>query len=203
MSKALEQTVQTIGEAVETNLRELVRAGGLRAGQLVVIGTSTSEVIGERIGTSGTLDAAAPIFAAARKVAGEQGLHIAFQCCEHLNRALVVEEETLRLFGLEPVSVIPVPKAGGAMASYAYRHFAQPAVAETVQAHAGMDIGSTLIGMHLKRVAVPVRPPVRTIGQAYVTMAFARPKLIGGARAVYMEEEADRQYGTAPTNADC
>ncbi|MCD1260904.1 TIGR01440 family protein [Paenibacillus athensensis] len=203
MSKALEQTVEEIGEAVEINLRELVRAGNLRSGQLLVIGTSTSEIIGERIGTSGTLDAAAPIFAAARKVAGEHGLHLAFQCCEHLNRALVVEEETLQLFGLEPVSVIPVPKAGGAMAAYAYRHFAQPAVVEAVQAQAGMDIGSTLIGMHLKRVAVPVRPPVRDIGHARVTMAFARPKLVGGARAVYTEEEAARKYGTASENADC
>lgn len=195
---------EPIAEALEANLRELVTAGGLRPGNILVIGTSTSEILGHRIGTSGTLDAAKPIFETVARICGEFGLHAAFQCCEHLNRALVVEEELLALAPqLEPVSVIPVPKAGGSMASYAYRHFAKPVVVETIQAHAGIDIGSTLIGMHLRRVAVPVRPPVRHIGQAYVTMAFARPKLIGGTRAVYTAEIADQRYQQAAPDADC
>lgn len=195
--------IRAIAQAVETNLRELIQVGGLKAGQLIVMGTSTSEIMGHRIGTSGTWNAAEPIFKSAVQVSREFGLHLAFQCCEHLNRALVIEEETLRLYPLEPVSVIPVPKAGGAMASYAYRHFERPVVVETIQAHAGMDIGSTLIGMHLRRVAVPLRPPVPHIGQAYVTMAYTRPKLIGGTRAVYTQEEAERLHQEASPKADC
>ncbi|MEW9702352.1 TIGR01440 family protein [Paenibacillus sp. SI8] len=196
--------LHNVAEAVETNLRELIRVGELRSGQLLVIGTSTSEILGHRIGTSGTLNAAEPIFQTAFRVSREFGLHLAFQCCEHLNRALVVEEEILTRYPqLEQVSVIPVPKAGGSMASYAYRHFVRPIVVETIEAHAGIDIGSTLIGMHLRRIAVPVRPPVRTIGQAYVTMAFTRPKLIGGTRAVYSAEIAEQQYRAAAPDADC
>ncbi|CAN7164280.1 TIGR01440 family protein [Paenibacillus sp. LjRoot56] len=191
-------------EALEANLRELVTVGGLRPGNILVIGTSTSEILGHQIGTSSTLNAAKPIFETVARICGEFGLHAAYQCCEHLNRALIVEEELLALAPqLEPVSVIPVPKAGGSMASYAYRHFLKPVVVETIQAHAGIDIGSTLIGMHLRRVAVPVRPLVRHIGQAYVTMAFTRPKLIGGTRAVYSADLADQLYQQAAPDADC
>lgn len=196
--------LETVGQEVEANLRELVQIGGLKAGQVLVIGTSTSEVLGHRIGTSGTLNAAEPIYQAAAKVAGEFGLYLAFQCCEHLNRALVVEEELLsRYNNLEPVSAIPVPTAGGSMASYAYRHFQRPVLVESIQAHAGMDIGDTLIGMHLRRVAVPVRPLIRTIGHAHVTMAFTRPKLIGGVRAVYTEQAADQKTSVSSLTDDC
>ncbi|MBP1992581.1 TIGR01440 family protein [Paenibacillus eucommiae] len=190
-----------IGQAVEINLRELVRIGGLKAGQLLVIGTSTSEVLGYRIGTSGTLNAAEPIYWAADRIAAEFGLYLAFQCCEHLNRALVVEEELLALHRLEPVSAIPVPGAGGSMASYAYRHFKQPVLVESIQANAGIDIGDTLIGMHLRRVAIPVRPPIRFVGEAHVTMAFTRPKLIGGPRAVYTEQAADEAISKSISQA--
>jgi uncharacterized protein (TIGR01440 family) len=198
-----DSSMQTIGRDVEANLRELVLAGGLRAGQILVIGTSTSEVLGHRIGTSGTLQAAEPIYQAAAKVADEFELFLAFQCCEHLNRALVVEEEILSRYPLDPVAAIPIPRAGGSMASYAFRHFKRPVLVETIQAHAGIDIGDTLIGMHLRRVAVPVRPTIRTIGHAHVTMAITRPKLIGGARAVYTEEEAVRQIKDSSTTDDC
>jgi uncharacterized protein (TIGR01440 family) len=199
-----ESILNNVAEAMETNLRELIKVGGLRSGHILVIGTSTSEILGHRIGTSGTLDAAKPIFETAQRISHEFGLHLAFQCCEHLNRAIVIEEELLsQAPQLEPVSVIPVPKAGGSMASYAYRHFAKPVVVETIQAHAGIDIGSTLIGMHLRRVAVPARPPVRNIGHAYVTMAFTRPKLVGGIRAVYSQDIADQLYQTAAPDADC
>ncbi|UJF33287.1 TIGR01440 family protein [Paenibacillus hexagrammi] len=196
--------LESVAEGVEANLRALVQAGGLKPGQLLVVGTSTSEVVGQRIGTSGTLDVAQPIFQTVQAVCREFGLHPAFQCCEHLNRALVIDEATLALYPhLEEVSVIPVPKAGGAMASYAFRHFEKAVAVETIQAHAGIDIGSTLIGMHVRRVAVPVRPPVKHIGHAYVTMAYARPKLIGGMRAVYTEEAAGRQYQGASPQSDC
>jgi len=175
-----------IGPAVEANFRALIEAGGLRPGQIVVFGTSTSEVRGQRIGTSGTPEAAERIFTAAVRVAEEHGLRLAFQCCEHLNRALVVEEALVEQDSrLEPVNVVPVPKAGGSMAAHAYRHLERACVVEEIAAHAGIDIGDTLIGMHLRRVAVPVRPPVKRVGEAHVTMAYTRPKLIGGQRAVY------------------
>lgn len=182
ISKITSQTIQC--------LRELVQAGRVQAGQLLVIGTSTSEVLGARIGTAGSLEAAQRIYEAVETVRAEAGFYPVYQCCEHLNRALVLEAEAALKYGLEPVSVIPVPKAGGSMASFAYQRLNQPVVAEEVQAHAGIDIGCTLIGMHLKRVAVPVRPTVRFIGNAFVQMAYTRPKLIGGERAVYSAEAA-------------
>lgn len=110
---------------------------------------------------------------------------MAFQCCEHLNRALVVEKELAIRERLEEVSVVPVPQAGGAMAAFAYRHLQDPTVVEFIKADAGIDIGDTFIGMHLKHVAVPVRVSVKTLGEAHVTLAKTRPKLIGGPRAVY------------------
>ncbi|MFM9330732.1 TIGR01440 family protein [Paenibacillus mesotrionivorans] len=171
---------------VETVLLELAQAGGLRRGQLLVIGTSTSEVLGYRIGTQGTERVAREIFEGVRRAREQTGFYPVFQCCEHLNRALVMEREALALYPLlEPVSVVPVPKAGGSMAAYAYRTFKDPVVVEAVRAHAGLDIGGTLIGMHLRPVAVPVRPSVRMLGHAHLQMAYTRPKLIGGERAVY------------------
>ncbi|UQZ84455.1 hypothetical protein SK3146_03701 [Paenibacillus konkukensis] len=173
---------------MEQALRELVRAGGIQPGQIVVFGTSTSEVLGKHIGTSGTERVAEQLFAAIETVRAESGFYPAFQCCEHLNRALVVERAAMREYRLEQVAVVPVPRAGGSMASYAFKHLKDALVVETIEAHAGIDIGGTLIGMHLKRVAVPLRPSIRMIGQAYVQMAYTRPKLIGGARAVYTAE---------------
>ncbi|WP_274654323.1 TIGR01440 family protein [Paenibacillus humicola] len=185
-----------VAAEVETIVRELAAAGGLRKGQLLVVGASTSEVLGKRIGTSGTLEAAQAIYAGVDTARRAIGFWPAFQCCEHLNRALVVEREAAERYGLEEVAAVPVPKAGGSMAAYAYRQLANACLVETVQAHAGIDIGDTLIGMHLRRVAVPVRPSIREIGAAHVTMAYTRPKLIGGARAVYTPEQAEAADGT-------
>jgi uncharacterized protein (TIGR01440 family) len=179
-----------ITQQVEQVLRELVQAGGIGPGQIVVIGTSTSEVVGQHIGTAGTEDVAQAIFHAVENVRHEIGFQPAYQCCEHLNRALVIERDLLSLQPmLEEVSAVPVRKAGGSMAAYAYRHLSNPCLVESIQAHAGLDIGDTFIGMHLRRVAVPVRPSIRTIGQAHVTMAYTRPRLIGGVRAVYIVEQ--------------
>ncbi|KZE77949.1 hypothetical protein AV654_20470 [Paenibacillus elgii] len=180
--------VASVRTQVETIVRELVQAGKIEPGQLIVIGTSTSEVLGRHIGTGGSEAVAREIYEAVEAVRAEADFFPVYQCCEHLNRALVMEREAMRRYGLEQVSVIPVPKAGGSMASYAYRKLADAVVVETVAAHAGIDIGGTLIGMHLKRVAVPVRPSIRQIGEAPVLMAVTRPKLIGGARAVYTAE---------------
>ncbi|WP_141506540.1 TIGR01440 family protein [Paenibacillus luteus] len=174
-----------ITEQVETIVRELVAAGKIAVSQLLVIGVSTSEVLGHHIGTAGTTDTAAQIYAGIDTVRREAGFIPVFQCCEHLNRALVIERSAAEQLGLDIVGAIPVPKAGGSMAAYAYRQLESPCLVETVQAFAGIDIGDTFIGMHLKRVAVPVRPSIRTIGMAHVTMAITRPKLIGGSRAVY------------------
>jgi len=164
----------------------------LKPGQLLVVGCSTSEVVGERIGTSGTVEVAEMIFRGLKKLQSETGIELAFQCCEHLNRALVVERAAALKRGLEEVSVVPVRKAGGAMATYAFGQMEDAVVVEFIKADAGIDIGQTLIGMHLKHVAVPIRTKQKTVGQALVTLAKSRPKLIGGARAVY-EKTAPNQ----------
>lgn len=164
----------------------------VNAGNLIVIGCSTSEVIGEKIGTAGTEDVAAMIYDELYAFQERTGTHLVFQCCEHLNRALVIENEIAKEYKLEQVSVIPVRNAGGAMATYAYKRMKSPVVVEFIKADAGIDIGDTFIGMHLKHVAVPIRSEVKEVGQAHVTMAKTRPKLIGGVRAVY-DESVDQK----------
>ncbi|HEY0829024.1 MAG TPA: TIGR01440 family protein [Bacilli bacterium] len=182
---------EDIASQVETLLRELIHVGRIESGQILVIGTSTSEVVGKHIGTMGNRGAAEQIFTGIERVRQEIGFYTAFQCCEHLNRALVVDRDLLQHYMLERVSAVPVPKAGGSMAAYAYRQMADPCLVEAIQAHAGIDIGETLIGMHLHKVAVPFRPSIRQIGHARVNAAYTRPKLIGGERAQYtLEEEA-------------
>jgi len=183
--------LQQIEQGMRTVVRDLMTTFPLSSSHILVMGVSTSEVVGQRIGTAGSGQAAEIIFRVLNEMRTDFHFHIAFQCCEHLNRALVVERETAARFGLEEVSVIPVPKAGGSMAAYAYEHFRDPVVVESIRAHAGIDIGDTLIGMHLKQVAVPFRPSIRSIGEAHVTMAYTRPKLIGGSRAVYVRNEAN------------
>jgi uncharacterized protein (TIGR01440 family) len=174
-----------ISRQVYAAVTELLEAADLKPEQILVVGCSTSEVQGAKIGTLSSEDVAATILAALSSCCRSRQVYLAVQCCEHLNRALVVEQEVADLYGFEVVSVVPVPKAGGAMAAQAIKEFVAPVVVETIQAHAGIDIGSTLIGMHLRRVAVPVRLAERYIGQAAVTAARTRPKLIGGSRAVY------------------
>lgn len=156
---------------------------------VLVIGCSTSEIIGEKIGTAGSEEVAAFVFRRLKAFSAETGVQLAFQCCEHLNRALVVERANAEARQLEEVTVIPVRTAGGAMATYAYANLQDPVVVEFVKADAGIDIGSTLIGMHLKHVAVPLRVTQKTVGQAFVTLAKTRPKLIGGNRAVYEKNQ--------------
>ena len=162
-----------------------MKTGYLRRDELFVVGCSTSEVAGKHIGTSGSEQIAAVIFKVLQVLQQQTGIRLVFQCCEHLNRALVVEREAATAYQLEEVSVIPIPAAGGSMASYAYKHMEDPVVVETVHAHAGIDIGETMIGMHLKHVAVPLRFNEKFIGNARITAARTRPKLIGGHRANY------------------
>ncbi len=164
---------------------ELCEKAGLRPGQILVVGCSTSEVAGERIGSHSDPALAEAVFAGIYQALQERGVYLAAQCCEHLNRAIVTEEEAAG--GQEIVNVVPQPKAGGSFATLAYRYFKKPVVLEEIRADAGLDIGDTLIGMHLKRVAVPLRLEHHAIGRAHITAARTRPKFIGGERAVYDE----------------
>lgn len=164
---------------------ELVEKAELKSGDVAVIGCSTSEVIGERIGTSGTLDVAKEIFEGLNSVFAEKGIYIAAQCCEHLNRAIIIEKEKADALGLEQVCVVPHPRAGGSFATAAWQTMKNPVAVEEIKADAGIDIGTTLIGMHLKRVAVPLRFESTTIGEAKLSAAKTRPKYIGGERAKY------------------
>ncbi len=172
-------------------LTGLLEVAELKPGQILLVGCSTSEVIGEKIGTHSSNEVAEAIMAGILPVVRSHDLFLAVQCCEHLNRALVVEEECAQRYGLEVVSAVPHRKAGGAFATLAYRTCLQPVLVETISAHAGMDIGDTFIGMHLQRVAVPVRLAIQSIGSAHLTLARTRPKLIGGERARYTLEEAE------------
>ncbi|WP_071460989.1 TIGR01440 family protein [Bacillus massilinigeriensis] len=166
-------------------LSQFKDTANLKKGSLLVIGCSTSEIAGKRIGTAGTDDVAEMLYGQLDELAKTAGIELAFQCCEHLNRALVIERKTAEKRGYEEVSVVPARTAGGAMASYAYRAMVDPVVVEFIKADAGIDIGDTFIGMHLKNVAVPVRVTEKSIGSAHVTLAKVRPKLIGGERALY------------------
>ncbi|AQQ54283.1 TIGR01440 family protein [Planococcus lenghuensis] len=183
-------------------LDELERHMEFRKGQLFVVGCSTSEIVGKRIGTAGGLDVAESLYGPLERFAKKHGLHLAFQGCEHINRALTVERKTAEKFNLDPVTVIPVARAGGSMSAHAYSVMEDPVVVESIQAHAGIDIGQTLIGMHLKHVAVPVRTSVKLIGEAVITAAKTRPKLIGGARAAYDREAVHLREGHGKRHGD-
>ncbi len=164
-------------------VEELVEKARLKKGDIVVVGCSTSEVLGNKIGTNSSPDTAGILFESIYGVLNEKGIYLAAQCCEHLNRAIIIEKEAVPFS--EYVNVVPVPKAGGSFASQAYSHFKSPVAVEEIKADAGIDIGLTLIGMHLKKVAVPVRLEVKKIGEALITAARTRPKFIGGPRANY------------------
>ena len=166
-------------------ISEIIEKASLKSGSILVVGCSTSEIIGSKIGTNSAPDVAAEVFKALFDTAKKSGIYLAVQCCEHLNRAIVTEREAVG--NLDTVNVVPQPKAGGSMATAAYSAFEHPVVVEEIRADAGIDIGLTLIGMHLKKVAVPVRLENNHIGEALVVAARTRPKFIGGVRAVYDE----------------
>ncbi|MCR5517367.1 MAG: TIGR01440 family protein [Lachnospiraceae bacterium] len=166
-------------------VKELVSVCNFKKDDVVVVGCSTSEVMHERIGTASNEVVGNIIFKTLYNEFAEDGVHVVAQCCEHLNRAIVVEAEVAKRLGLEIVNVVPHPHAGGAFATAAYANMHEPVVVEHIKADAGIDIGDTLIGMHLKSVAVPVRVETNTIGDAHVVCARVRPKYIGGERAIY------------------
>lgn len=172
-----------VQEEAANAARQLAEAARLHRGQIVVIGCSTSEVVGHQVGSWSTPEVASAIFRGLNSVFAPMGVYMAAQCCEHLNRALIVEHEAVP--NGEIVNVLPQPKAGSSFATAAYQSFRHPVALEEIRADAGLDIGGTLIGMHLKKVAVPVRLQQNHIGQAIVLAARVRPKFIGGDRAVY------------------
>ena len=173
-------------ESVKNIALELCSAAALKAGQTVVVGCSTSEIAGKRIGSASNSEIGAAVFNALNEIFSERSIHMAAQCCEHLNRVLIVERAASS--GLTIVNAVPVPDAGGAFAAAAYHGFSDPVAVEEILADAGLDIGGTLIGMHLKRVAVPVRLDNSLLGEARVIAARTRPKFAGGARAKYDEK---------------
>lgn len=171
-------------------VREFLEQAGLKAGNLVVIGCSTSEIAAKRIGSHSSAELGEAVFVAMYEELKAHGLYVAAQCCEHLNRALIMEAEAAERYGYEIVNVVPMPKAGGSFSTAAWKHMENPVAVEHIQAHAGIDIGDTLIGMHLKAVAVPLRIEHPLIGNAHIVCARTRPKYIGGERAHYSEEMA-------------
>ena len=176
---------EVIARQAHDAMEELLERAKLPKGALVVVGCSSSEIMGSNIGKGSTPDAAEAVYSAVAPLLSERGLYLAAQCCEHLNRALIMERADAERFGYEIVCVRPRPKAGGSFATAVYEAMDDPVAVEFVKADAGLDIGNTMIGMHLKHVAVPLRLSVKTIGEAPVNAARTRPKLIGGSRAEY------------------
>ena len=181
----MEPDLGTITAQARQAAAELLDVAKLEQGDLFVVGCSSSEIVGGQIGHASSLEAAQAVFAGIYPLLRERGIWLAAQCCEHLNRALILERDCARQYGYDPVCVVPQPKAGGSFATTAWRTFSRPVAVEHIRAHAGLDIGGTLIGMHLRDVAVPVRLSLDHIGQAILLSARTRPKLIGGSRAVY------------------
>lgn len=179
------ELAQMIKESAKSLAKELIDSTNLQRGQILVIGCSSSEILGNKIGKGSSYDAAKILFEAIYPVLRDNGIYLAAQCCEHLNRALIIERECAEKYGYEIVSVLPQPKAGGSFATVTYENMSEPCAVEHIKAHAGIDIGDTLIGMHLRDVAVPIRLSVKNIGEANVVCAYTRPKFIGGSRAVY------------------
>ena len=184
-----EELLQQVKQEAANAAKQLVIEARLHKGQIVVVGCSTSEVVGRKVGSWSTPEVGQAIFDGLNSVFSPLGIYIAAQCCEHLNRALIVDYDAVP--GAEIVNVMPQPKAGSSFATAAYNSFAHPVALEEIKADAGLDIGGTLIGMHLKKVAVPVRLEQNHIGDAILLAARVRPKFIGGERAIYNDELKD------------
>ena len=185
IAKSVDVDLDTVYEQAVSVAEELIAAAKMKDGQILVVGCSSSEIAAHAIGCYSSKEIGQTVFNALYTTARKHGLYLAAQCCEHLNRALIIEEEAAVKYGLEMVNVKPQLKAGGSFSTAAWNGFASPCAGERIQAHAGIDIGDTLIGMHLRPVAVPVRTEVKEIGSAHVVCARTRLKYIGGERAIY------------------
>ena len=181
--------LETIRQEARAAAEELITTAQMKPGQILVVGCSSSEIHNSKLGTDSSQEIGQAVFEALYACTKEHGLYLAAQCCEHLNRSIVIEREAAKANGYQIVSAIPQPHAGGSWATNCWQRFNDPVLVEEVRAAAGMDIGGTLIGMHLRRVAVPVRLSMDHIGQAILLCARTRPPFIGGSRAVYSQEE--------------
>lgn len=181
--------LEMIQKQTKAVLDEFFDAAKMKAGQILAVGCSSSEIASFKIGSHSSQEIGRAVFEIIYEETKKQGIYLAAQCCEHLNRALILEEEAAKRWGYEPVNVLPQLKAGGSFATAAYEGFERPAAVEHIRAHGGIDIGDTLIGMHLKDVAVPVRVRTKEIGGAHVVCARTRAKFIGGVRAHYDESK--------------
>ncbi|MBQ8576384.1 MAG: TIGR01440 family protein [Clostridia bacterium] len=182
---------ETITEQARAAVTELLETAALRPGDLFVVGCSSSEIAGGHIGHDSSVACAKAAYAGIAPVLAAAGVYLCAQCCEHLNRAIIMERKAAERYGYEIVGVVPQPKAGGSFATVTWANMEDPVAVETVSAHAGIDIGGTLIGMHLRRVAVPVRLKTEVIGEARILCARTRPKYIGGERAHYVFEDSE------------
>lgn len=182
-----EESLTEIKNQTRQVVRELFEKAKLKEGQILVVGCSSSEIASSRIGSFSSKEIGEAVYQTVAEECRQNGIYLAAQCCEHLNRALILEEEAAQRYGYEPVNVVPQLKAGGSFAAAAYESMEAPVAVEWIEAHAGIDIGDTLIGMHLRQVAVPVRIDTKAIGGAHVVCARVRPKFIGGVRAHYDE----------------
>lgn len=185
--KMEEQFLTAIKNDAKRLTQELLIEAKVEQGDILVVGCSSSEVTGETIGTFSSVETAQAVFEGIYEIAKKGGIFLAAQCCEHLNRALIVEKEVAKRERMTIVNVIPKPKAGGSFATTAYERFENPVAVESIEAQVGIDIGDTLIGMHLQKVAVPIRLSINKIGNAHVVCARTRAKFVGGSRAVYDE----------------
>ena len=183
----MEQLHQEIIDRIDAAVAALCDKGRLEAGSVIVLGCSTSEVAGGQIGKASVPELGAVIAKAMIDTCRARGMEPAFQCCEHLNRAVVMEKSALRARGLVQAAAVPQPKAGGSVPAAAWKLLESPALAISVQAEAGIDVGDTLVGMHIRPVAVPLRIDTNRVGQANLVMAYSRLPFIGGSRAVYEE----------------
>ena len=182
--------MENIKEQAKKAISELIEKSEVSKGDLIVVGCSTSEIIGEKIGSNSSFETAKIVFDAIYEEILKNNLFLAAQCCEHLNRALIIEKEVALKNNWPIVCAVPKPKAGGSFATCAYEAFNAPVTVEKIEAKAGLDIGQTLIGMHLSSVAVPLRISIKKIGNAIITCAKTRPKYIGGPRTHYQKDEA-------------
>ncbi len=179
------EIAEEIKKNAETAIKEILEATNLKKDDIFVVGCSSSEILGSKIGKGSSYEAAEIVYGVIAPMLKEKGIYLAAQCCEHLNRAVVISAECAEKYGYEPVAVKPQPKAGGSFATITFESTENAVVVEQIKAHAGIDIGGTLIGMHLRQVAVPLRTSVSKIGEANIICAYTRPKFIGGSRAIY------------------
>ena len=185
IAKSVDVDLDVIAAEATEIIEELIETANMKPGQIMVIGCYSSEIAAHTIGRYSSKEVGETVFNALNNVAKKHQIYLAAQCCEHLNRAIIIEEEAAEKYGLEMVNVKPQLKAGGSFSVAAWNNFAAPCAVEKIQAHAGIDIGDTLIGMHLRSVAVPVRTKRNSIGSAHVVCARTRLKFIGGERAIY------------------